>query len=121
MIIVDTSVWIDHIRRPIDRLGERLLAGEIRHHQFVTGEIMLGSVANRIRVSETLAMLPQCPLATMEELLRFIEGPDLSGCGIGLVDAHLLHSATSEGDLLWTHDKRLAAQADRLGVAFAES
>lgn len=120
MIIVDTSVWIDHIRRPIEPLRDLLLAGEVRHHPFVTGEIMLGSVASRDRVVAGLAMLPACRPAEPPELLAFIDKSALSGCGIGLVDAHLLLSASAANDRLWTHDKRLAVQAERLGLSYAE-
>lgn len=121
MIIVDTSVWIDHIRRPIELLGELLLAGEVRQHPFVTGEIKLGSIASRDRVCAGLAALPPCRPVEIGELLAFIDTSALAGCGVGLVDASLLASASIENDRLWTRDKRLAAQAERLGFGYTEN
>jgi hypothetical protein len=118
VIIVDTSVWIDHIRRPIDALGELLLADRIRHHPFVTAEIMLGSVASRAAVAAALSRLPACLPAEPEALLRFLESAELSGCGIGFVDAHLLLAAASAEHRLWTRDKRLNAHAERLDLAY---
>ena len=118
MIVVDTSVWIDHIRRPIDALGELLIADRIRHHPFVTAEIMLGSVASRAAVAAALSRLPACSPAEPETLLEFVEFAGISGCGIGFVDAHLLLAASRAGDRLWSRDKRLKTQAERLGLAY---
>lgn len=118
MIIVDTSVWIDHIRRSLPTLGDLLLADEVRQHPFVTGEIMLGSIASRERVIAALSRLPAFTLAPSDALLDFVRSAKLSGTGIGFVDAHLLLSAKIDGAQLWTFDKRLAAQAERLGLSY---
>lgn len=118
MIIVDTSVWIDHIRKPIGVLGDLLVANEVRQHPFVVGEIMLGSIATRDETVAGLLQLPTCEPAALEALLDFIAVNALSSCGIGFVDAHLLLSAKTGEGRLWTFDKRLAEQAKRLQLDF---
>lgn len=118
MIIVDTSVWIDHIRRPLTSLGDLLLTDQVRQHPFVVGEIMLGSIASRDRVVRALSRLPAFTPASLDAVLDFVRSAKLSGTGIGFVDAHLLLSAKLEQARLWTFDKRLAAQADRLGLNY---
>lgn len=118
MIVVDTSIWIDHIRVPNAALNALLLGGDVVHHPFVTQEIALGSIASRADVLKGLAALPAIVPAGTDELLEYIEKAKLMGTGVGLVDASLLAGSDTSGARLWTRDKRLHAQAERLGLAY---
>lgn len=118
MILVDTSVWIDHLRRGDAGLAETLAEGRVLAHPFVIGEIALGQLRNRAAVLDALGNLPAASVASMEEVLVFIENATLSGLGIGYVDAHLLASTRlMPGAVLWTRDRRLREVAERLGLA----
>ena len=117
MVLVDTSVWIDHFRRSNGRLVELLESFGVCCHSFVRGELACGNLANRDGVLGQLALLPQAVRASDEEVLWFIERNGLAGRGIGFVDAHLLAaSALSQNVRLWTLDRRLARVADALGL-----
>jgi predicted nucleic acid-binding protein len=115
-VLVDTSVWIDHLRRANVRLGALLHGGQVVVHPFVVGELALGNVRRRAAVLGLLANMPRAPVATDAEVLTFIERRDLIGKGIGLVDAHLLASAVLAGVALWTFDKRLGDVATMLRI-----
>ncbi|HEX7124710.1 MAG TPA: type II toxin-antitoxin system VapC family toxin [Thermodesulfobacteriota bacterium] len=118
MILVDTSVWVDHLRRGDAALAAALEAVEVCIHPFVLGELACGTLRNRREVLELLARLPGVPVATDEEALEFIERRALMGRGIGYIDVHLLASAALAGTVrLWTRDRRLAAVAADLGLA----
>lgn len=118
MILVDSSVWVSHLRVGLADLVERLTAGEVLGHPMVTGELALGNLAQRALVLNSLRDLPQASAATDEEVLTFIERHSLFGIGIGYVDAHLLASARLSPDTrLWTLDRRLSEAEDRLGLA----
>lgn len=118
MILVDTSVWIDHLRVNDERLARLLSEGRVLAHPFVTGELALGNLHNRNAVLGALQDLPQAPVATDDEALRFIEQNALYGIGIGYIDAHLLAAVRlAPGTALWTRDKRLLAASTRLGLA----
>lgn len=120
MILVDTSVWIDHFRRADAKLGALLEAGQVLGHPFVTAELALGTLRQRSLVIEALQGLPQAAVATHAELLLLIEREGLAGMGIGHVDAHLIASTRLMGDArLWTRDKRLEAVAQRMKLAIA--
>lgn len=117
MILVDTSVWIDHLRYGDVELTKLLNIGQVLTHRFVIGELALGSLQNRHIVLSTLQNLPQAAIASDEEVLHFIESHELFGTGIGYIDAHLLAAVRlSPGALLWTRDKRLLAESVRLGL-----
>lgn len=121
MILADSSVWIDHIRRSEPRLVELLEAEQIYMHSFVIGEIALGSIKGRSVIIGSLMKLPHSLRATDAEVLRMIEQHALYGKGVGFADAHLLAAARLTAEtLLWSRDKRLARVADELGVAFRE-
>lgn len=117
MVLVDTSVWIDHLRVAQTDLASELDAGQVLIHPFVVGEIALGSLSQRALVLEALSQLPQAVIAHDDEVLEFVERQTLHGCGIGFLDAHLLASVRlTPGASLWTRDKRLQAAAQRLGL-----
>jgi predicted nucleic acid-binding protein len=118
VILVDTSVWVDHLRAG-DRTLVRLLENsQVLVHPFVIGELALGNVRQRANLLAELQNLPQAPVASDQEVFRFIELHELFGLGIGYVDAHLLAAVRlSAGSSLWTRDKRLLAIAVHLGTA----
>jgi len=117
MILVDTSIWIDHLRQCDERLSKRLNQGRVFVHPFVIGELALGSLQNRDMILDTLQSLPQAPVATEAEVLQFIQENSLYGIGIGYIDAHLLAATRLvPGATLWTRDKRLLAAATSLGL-----
>lgn len=116
MILVDTPVWINHLRKGDPRLSALLQADGVRGHPWVTGEIALGRLGNRDEILSLLAELPQATVATDAELLTLIEDEHLQSAGIGYVDIQLIASARLTGDQLWSIDKRLARCAQRLGV-----
>ena len=118
MILVDTSIWIDHLRASDERLARLLDAGQVLAHPFVTGELALGNLRNRDAVLGALQDLPQADMATESEVLRFIAQKGLFGLGIGYIDAHLLAAVLlTPGSLLWTRDKRLLAASAQLGIS----
>ncbi|MHB1328288.1 MAG: type II toxin-antitoxin system VapC family toxin [Gemmatimonadales bacterium] len=117
MILVDTSVWIDHLRQGNDRLAALLAAETVACHPFVVGEIACGSLRNRREVLELLDRLPTAPAATHNEAIKFLEAHRLMGLGLGYIDIHLLAAAMLGGIAFWTLDKRLAQAAGRLGLS----
>ncbi len=118
MILVDTSVWIDHLRQRDERLSALLDQGQVLAHPFVIGELALGNLRNRDAIIGALQDLPQAPIATDAEVLGFITGNALHGMGIGYIDAHLLAATRlAPGAMLWTRDKRLLAVGMKLGLA----
>lgn len=119
MILVDTSLWIDHIRRSDDQLDALLADESVGIHPFVVGEIALGVIRNRADILDKLDRLPRMVVAFHADVMSLIERYLLAGSGIGYVDAHLLASAriTPRGRL-WTRDRRLAAAAASLDVAW---
>lgn len=119
MILVDSSVWIDHLRVGEPVLFDLLNAGQVLAHPFVIGELACGNLRNRKVVLSLLKDLPAAPVATDEEVLFFIERHGLMGKGIGYVDAHLLSAASMTGSgQLWTRDRRLRAVAESKRLSF---
>jgi len=118
MILVDTAVWVDHLRTG-DRTLEHLLdEGQVLVHGFIIGELALGVLRQRVATLEALHELPQAETATDREVLQFIERDRLFGLGIGYIDAHLLASTRLTPDAqLWTRDRRLLDAAKNLGLA----
>jgi predicted nucleic acid-binding protein len=115
VILVDTSVWIDHLRRGNAVLAAALERDDVLTHPFVIGEIACGSLKNRREVLDLLAALPSAVVASDQETYLFIERRRLMGKGIGYIDAHLLTSVTlTDQSRLWTLDKRLALFAGRI-------
>jgi predicted nucleic acid-binding protein len=117
MILVDTSIWIDHLHQGDPVMFDLLENNVVMMHSFVFGEIALGSLKRRHELLADLATIPVAPVARDDEVFELIERNKLFGTGIGFVDAHLLAS-TLLGDehLLWTRDRRLAAAAEKLGI-----
>ena len=121
MILLDTSVWVDHLRRNDPLVVAVLESGQAAVHAFVIGELACGNLKSRARVIDLLQALPQLAMATDEEVLYFIDRHKLMGRGIGYVDVHLLAAAAIGGSCLWTRDKRLREIATELGVAYVEA
>ena len=117
MILVDTSVLVEHRRSGLPRLATLLQGGEVRIHPSVIGELACGNLRNRSQVLELLLGLPMATVASDTEVLLLIERDRLMGRGIAYVDAHLLASARLSHCRLWTQDRRLAAVALEQGLA----
>jgi hypothetical protein len=121
MILVDTSVWIDHLRKGLPLLADALEQGQVLMHPLVLGEVACGHLKNRAEVLQLLGDLPAAPVAAEPEALGYIERHSLMGRGIGYVDIHLLASVALAGAArIWTRDRRLAVVAAELNLSFAE-
>lgn len=116
MILVDTAVWIDHIRAKDPILSGFLGDGKVLVHSAVIVEIALGHLRHRELTVALLQALPQATIATDEEVMHLINTHASMGHGIGYVDIHLLASARLDGSTVWTRDKRLRAAAQEMGV-----
>ena len=120
MILVDTSVWVDHLRAGDDALASFLKVGQVLMHPCVLGEIALGRLRRRDLILSDLRALPQIAVATDAEVLTFVERHRLFGLGIGWVDVHLLAAIQlTPGAFLWTRDKRLHNVSVQMGSAFS--
>ena len=118
MILVDSSVWIDHLRASNTALVDLLNRGQVLAHPFVTGELALGSLRQRGTIIAMLMGLPKAVVAEDGEVMAFIERQSLHERGIGYIDAHLLASVRLTADAsLWTRDRRLHETAVELGLA----
>jgi len=115
--LVDTSVWVRHLREGDAQLAAALDRAEVWTHPWVIGELACGRLSDRAVVLGLLRALPTTPVATVDEALAFIGRRALMGRGIGWVDVQLLASALLAGVPLWTLDRHLAALAAELGVA----
>lgn len=120
MILVDTSVWVEHLRRGLPGLATLLQEGKVLIHSWVIGELACGNLCNRADVLEPLQGLPAAVVASDQEVLLMIEQDQLMGRGIGYVDAHLLASAKLSHCQLWTRDRRLAVLTEERGLAAPE-
>jgi len=117
VILVDTSVWVDHLRRGEPELAKILESNLVLCHPFIIGEIACGHLQARAQVLDALGKLPQAPTAHHHEALLFLDRHELAGSGIGWIDVHLLASTALTGDArFWTRDKRLAAVAADLDL-----
>ncbi|GAC1422541.1 MAG: type II toxin-antitoxin system VapC family toxin [Acidobacteriaceae bacterium] len=120
MILVDTSVWVDHLHRGDRHMRELLHANEVCTHELILGELAMGNIRQRDIALYSLQLLPRCRVASHAEVLGFVEGHKLYGGGLGYIDAHLIAAALlDDGTRLWTRDKRLAQQAARHSVSYA--
>ncbi len=116
MVLVDTSIWVDHFRRGVPSLAERLSDGLVLMHPFVAGELASANLKHRATILSHLHALPPANLATSRDVLHPIEQRRLWGRGLGWIDVHLLASALLSECRLWTTDKRLAQAAAQLGL-----
>jgi predicted nucleic acid-binding protein len=119
VILVDTSIWIDHLRSGNRALATLLQKELVCTHDFVIGELACGNLRNRAEVLGLLQSLPRLSAATEGETLFFIEQQHLMGSGIGYIDVHLLAAAVIRGIPIWTKDKRLMVIAEEKGWAYA--
>ena len=117
MILVDTSVWVEHLRRGQPSLQLLLDDGQVFRHPFVAGELACGTMRDRAAFFEDFNQLPSLEVAEHDEVMHLVEVRRLAGLGITWIDVHLLASALIAGAQLWTLDKRLEAAARQLRVA----
>ena len=116
MILADTSVWVDHLRKADRELSVLLNDGLVVCHPFIVGELACGNVRNRVQILSLLTALPSATAAGHDEALRLVSQRELHGTGIGWIDVHLLASCLLTGCTLWTKDRALAAAARTLKV-----
>jgi predicted nucleic acid-binding protein len=116
MVLVDTSVWADHLRQNVPLLGDLLEAGEVMTHPFVIGELACGNLANPGEILALLSSLPAVEIATHSEVMHMVDANTLHGRGLGWIDVHLLASARLSRVSIWTRDRRLQAASKALGI-----
>jgi len=119
MVLVDTSVWVTHLKQGSPRLQTLLLDDSVVCHPFIIGELACGKIKNRAEVLSLLQAIPKLEVVEHEELLLFIERNGLMSMGLGLVDVHLLAAAVLAEVSLWTLDKRLKQASAKLDIDFA--
>ena len=120
-MLVDTSVWVEHLRRRDATLVQLLEHARVWTHSFVIGELACGNLAQRGKLLLSLAALPHVPAVAHEDVLAFVEARRLMGRGLGWIDMHLLAAATLARIPFWTKDRRLAAVARESGLAPADT
>ncbi len=118
MVLVDTSVWVDHLRFGNARLISLLEEEAVYSHPFVLGELACGHLPDRVRTLRELCSLPQTEIAGHDEVMAIIEAHELMNLGVGYIDVHLVASARLSGIPLWTRDKSLQKAAAKLGVLY---
>lgn len=118
MVLVDTSVWVAHLRKGNIGLEELLNEGHVVCHPFIVGELACGNLKNRSKILSLLQTLPKATHAAHDEVMQFIENRSLMGKGLGYIDMHLLASAILSGVSLWTLDKKLKHVSVELGLLY---
>ncbi len=118
MILVDTSVWISHLRDENYCLKELLNNGDVSCHLFIIGELACGNIKNRNEILSLLNSLPMAQVVEHDEVLKFIEDRKLARKGLGYVDVHLLASAILSDSSMWSTDKKLNKIALELNIDF---
>jgi hypothetical protein len=118
MVLVDTSIWVTHLRQGSRQLEKLLMDTEVMCHPFIIGELACGNLKNRNEIISLLQSLTLAPAIDFDEFLFFIDRNHLMEKGIGFVDVNLLASAQLAGVPLWTADKRLKSVADQLELTF---
>ncbi|MFC1886540.1 type II toxin-antitoxin system VapC family toxin [Thermodesulfobacteriota bacterium] len=118
MVLVDTSIWVAHLRQGSRQLEKLLMDAGVMCHPFIIGELACGNLKNRNEITSLLQSLPTAPTIEFDEFLFFIDENHLMGKGIGFVDVHVLASAQLAGITLWTADKKLKFVADQLKLTF---
>ena len=119
MVLVDTSVWVSHLRVGKPALKTLLLEAGAACHPYIVGELACGNIKNRTEFLTLLRALPMVPVVTQEEFLHFVDSHRLMGTGIGFVDVHLLASSSLSRILLWTEDTKLKLMASKLKLLYA--
>ena len=118
MVLVDTSIWVEHLRYSSHRLIELLDEGRVLIHPFVIGELACVNIENRVEILALLRALPKSTIADIEEVIVFIHNNRLMGKGLEYVDVHLLASAILSNVCIWTMDKPLAKAAKEMSIGF---
>ena len=118
MVLVDTSVWVSHLRDGNVGLEKLLNDGDVVCHPFIVGELACGNLKNRHEILMYLQSLPKAILAEDGEVLKFIESHQLTGKGLGYIDVHLIASALLTNVLLWTLDKTLGKFTEKIGINY---
>jgi len=118
MVLVDTSVWIHHLREGDSDLKRLLNDGQVMCHLYIVGELACGNMKNRREVLSLIQLLPLATLARHEEILQFIESNHLLGKGLGYIDVHLSASALLTRVPIWSHDKKLNAANEMMGIRY---
>ena len=118
MVLVDTSVWVRHLREGDPDLEQLLDSGEVMCHPYIVGELACGNLKNRREVLSLLQLLPPATPAKHEEVLQFIEQNHLMGKGLGYIDVHLSASAVLTGVPMWSYDKKLDEANEGLGIRY---
>jgi len=121
MALVDTSVWIGHLRLGTVGFDMPLSEGQVLYHPFIIGELSCGNLKNRANILSLLHMLPVVRTAEDNEMLQFFEKILLIGKGLGYIGAHLLASSLLSHVPFWTLDKRLGDAAASLGIRYSFS
>lgn len=114
--LVDTSVWVQHLRKGNNELRSLLDNGDVLCHPFIIGEIACGTMKNRVEVLELLRSLPEALVADHAEVMQFLHDKELSGRGLGWIDLHLLASASLSRATLWTVDRALQRAVDQIQI-----
>jgi predicted nucleic acid-binding protein len=118
MVLVDTCIWVDHLRHGNARLASLLDEGVVVCHPFILGELACGDLPDRAKTLSYLEELPQTDVAGHDEVMSLIDVHRLMGTGLGFLDAHLLASARLSGAAIWSKDTALKRAAAKLGVLF---
>ena len=118
MVLVDTSIWVTHLRRGSRQLEKLLTDAEVICHPFIICELACSNLKNRNEIISLLQSLPMASTIEFDEFLFFIDRNQLMGKGVGFVDVHILASAQLAGVPLWTADKRLKSAADQLELTY---
>lgn len=118
VVVVDTSVWVDHFRRKDAHLEILLNEAVVAIHPYSVGELACGRLEDRREILALLQALPEASVVSQAELLHFIDSRGLAGSGIGFVDAHVLAAADLMRGMLWTSDRALRRVADKLDLAY---
>jgi len=121
LVLVDTSVWVSHLRERNQELETLLNNGDVICHPFIVGELACGNIKNRAEILGLLQLLPMVIQVEHEELLQFIDTNSLMGKGLGYVDVHLSASAVLTGVPIWTLDKSLARINKKLNISYLKS
>jgi predicted nucleic acid-binding protein len=118
MVLVDTSIWVAHLRTGNRSLERLLMDAQVVCHPFIIGELACGNINNRNEILFLLTSLPSAPILEFDEFMFFIDEHQIMGIGIGFVDVHLLASAKLADIPLWTDDKKLNSAAIELSLNY---